>query len=148
MDDSNVGAVGAGRASRVSNDVLTAMRTRAERVLAVENSGEFGTASGLRTWAEDVLVLLDEIDTMQRGLRRLAVPASPANGLEAVLLQDEVAEIAMRSLSGDVEWPHPAGYVLDDRGDGLHWLRCCDCGREWAEDDEGTLAKGSSLCGA
>ena len=41
---------------------------------------------------------------------------------------------------------HARGYVLLDRGDGLHWLRCVDCGREWAERDNGTVVKGSRSC--
>ena len=41
---------------------------------------------------------------------------------------------------------HAAGEVLPDRGDGLHWLRCVDCGREWAEKDSGAFAKGSRYC--
>ena len=42
---------------------------------------------------------------------------------------------------------HPSGFVLPDRADGLHWLRCVDCGREWAEKDSGAYAKGSRVCG-
>ena len=41
---------------------------------------------------------------------------------------------------------HHAGEVLPDRGDGLHWLRCVECGREWAEKDSGAYAKGSRRC--
>ena len=41
---------------------------------------------------------------------------------------------------------HPAGKVLPDRGDGLHWLKCISCGREWAEKDSGAYAKGSKVC--
>ncbi len=41
---------------------------------------------------------------------------------------------------------HVAGVELPDRGDGLHWLRCVECGREWAEKDSGAFAKGSKVC--
>jgi len=41
---------------------------------------------------------------------------------------------------------HRAGYVLPDKGDGLHWLKCIDCGREWAEKDSGAFARGSRTC--
>lgn len=41
---------------------------------------------------------------------------------------------------------HPAGDVLADRGDGLHWLSCVECGREWAERDDGSLADGNAEC--
>ncbi len=47
----------------------------------------------------------------------------------------------------DSRYPHAAGIVLPDRGDGLHWLRCDECGREWAEKDSGAFAKGSKVCG-
>ena len=41
---------------------------------------------------------------------------------------------------------HPAGAVLPDCGDGLHWLQCVACGKEWAEKDSGAFAKGSRYC--
>ena len=41
---------------------------------------------------------------------------------------------------------HQSGHILPDRGDGLHWLRCVDCGREWAENDRGTFKRGSKVC--
>jgi hypothetical protein len=45
------------------------------------------------------------------------------------------------------EKQHNAGLPCDDRGDGLHWLVCCDCGEQWAENDDGSLAAGSGVCG-
>jgi hypothetical protein len=41
---------------------------------------------------------------------------------------------------------HRQGEVMPDRGDHLHWLKCTDCGREWAEKDSGAFAKGSRVC--
>lgn len=41
---------------------------------------------------------------------------------------------------------HTSGKVLPDRKDGLHWLRCTVCGKEWAEKDSGAFAKGSRVC--
>ena len=41
---------------------------------------------------------------------------------------------------------HQVGIVLPDRGDGYHWLKCIECGREWAENDRGTHVKGSKVC--
>lgn len=43
---------------------------------------------------------------------------------------------------------HARGEVLPDRGDGLHWLRCVECGKEWAERDSGAFARGSRVCKA
>lgn len=55
----------------------------------------------------------------------------------------------MSAYAKAVSWlPHPCGIVLPDRGDGLHWLRCPDCGREWAEKDSGAFVKGSKRCKA
>jgi hypothetical protein len=41
---------------------------------------------------------------------------------------------------------HQRGDVMPERGDGLHWLKCPECGREWAEKDSGAFAKGSRVC--
>lgn len=101
---------------------------------------------------EDVAVkvgdLIREYVTMRRALQTLANPTSEPVSEEATLLQMEVIAIAESALDGSVgPIPHPAGYVLRDRDDGLHWLRCVDCDREWAEKDDGSFAKGSRFCG-
>ena len=41
---------------------------------------------------------------------------------------------------------HLSGYVIHDRSDGLNWLECTACGREWAENDRGTHVRGSKVC--
>lgn len=41
---------------------------------------------------------------------------------------------------------HSQGEVMPNRGDGLNWLRCIECGRDWAEKDSGAFAKGSRTC--
>lgn len=43
---------------------------------------------------------------------------------------------------------HVAGTVEPDRGDGLHWLCCVDCGELWAERNNGSFAKGKRYCDA
>jgi len=58
---------------------------------------------------------------------------------------DSVRAAALRGALGH---PHSAGIVLPDQGDGLHWLRCVDCGREWAEKDSGVFARGAKFCSA
>jgi hypothetical protein len=46
----------------------------------------------------------------------------------------------------DYAQPHTGGFPMDDRGDGLHWLTCVDCGQEWAEKDDGSHAAGQLEC--
>jgi hypothetical protein len=41
---------------------------------------------------------------------------------------------------------HPSGVVLPDRHDGLYWLRCTECGREWGERSNGAFASGQWIC--
>lgn len=41
---------------------------------------------------------------------------------------------------------HTHGSVQPVRVDGLHWLQCTECRREWAENDRGTFVRGSKVC--
>jgi hypothetical protein len=67
-----------------------------------------------------------------------------ADAVLAVLPQHAPAVLATLGTVREVS--HPQGAVLPDRGDGLHWMECTDCGAEFAERDDGTLVAGPEMC--
>lgn len=64
-----------------------------------------------------------------------------------IALAPELAALLADAMEALYAKEHQSGVHVRNDEHGHHWLRCVDCGGEWAEDDSGAVVNGDTRCG-